>query len=110
MFKTIAMTFAIGCFVAPVKADPLLSGGKVVKIANTRGASDASFVILTQGGNGPCSNGWIYFYPTGASTPEMQKRAYAAVMLAIATGMRIDVEAPTGSTSCLDAYFVATYQ
>lgn len=110
MHKTIAMIVVMWTFSASVNADSLIVGGKVVRMANTRGAGDTSFAMFTQGGNGLCSNGWVYFYPTGASTLEMQKRAYAAVMLAMATGMRIDVEAQAGSTSCLDAYFVAVYQ
>lgn len=91
----------------PVQADVLVTGGRIAKVTNTRGANDASFVVLTEGGTGPCSGQWIYFYPSGASDPEMHKRSYAAVLMAMAAGMRVEIEAT--DTSCNGAYYIAVY-
>jgi hypothetical protein len=97
----------LSLFSAAADADVLINGGRIVKIANTRSASDPSFIVFVEGGTGNCANGWLYFYPSGASNPEIQKRAYAAALMAMATGARVDVEATTNS--CTDAYVITVY-
>jgi hypothetical protein len=90
-------------------ADRLVAGARIVYVGNTRSASDPSFVVRTEGGTGPCANSsWIFFYPSGASNADIQKRAYTAAMLALTTGMLVDIEAV--DASCGGAYFISVYQ
>ena len=90
-----------------VCAAPIVVGAQIAKVLNIRSPNDASFVVLTQGGSGSCAGQWIYFYPSGASNQEAQKRAYVAVMMALATGMRVDIE--SADTACENAYAIFTY-
>jgi Family of unknown function (DUF5992) len=102
MAGTLILAMAI-----PAHADWLVTGGRIVKIHSTRAASDASFVVLTEGGTGPCAAYWIYFYPTGACSPEIQKRSYAAALMALSTGMRVDIAAT--DTNCEGAFVISVY-
>jgi hypothetical protein len=90
-------------------AGPIVTGAKVTKVLNTRGPHDASFIVWTEGGTGPCANSYIYFYPTGGSNPEMQKRAYSAALIAMTTGLRVDIESHPDN-NCQNAYFINVYQ
>jgi hypothetical protein len=99
-----ALAIALPLFAATADADVLVSGGRIVKIGNTRSPLDSSFVLFVEGGVGPCANKWIYFYPSGDSNPEIQKRAYTAALMAMATGANVDIEATTNN--CVDAYFI----
>jgi hypothetical protein len=89
------------------QADVLITGARIAKVLNVRSAGDASFVVLTEGGTGSCVGQWIFFYPSGASSPEVQKRAFAQVLMAQATGMRVDIE--SSDATCANAYAIFTY-
>lgn len=85
-----------------------MTGGRVVKVLNLPRINDEGFVLLTEGGTGACANGqWIHFYPIGGTNPEAFKRAYSAALLAVATGMRVDIEAL--DASCGAALFIFVY-
>jgi hypothetical protein len=107
VFQGMAIGALIFTATLPAHADRLVTGGRLVKVLSTRMPNDASFVVLTEGGSGPCATNWIYFYPSGASSPEIQQRSYAAALLALSTGMRVDIDAT--DTSCLGAYLISVY-
>lgn len=99
-----ALIFALA---VPAQADRLVTGGRIAKILSTRMANDPSFVVLTEGGTGPCATSWIFFYPSGASDLDMQKRSYAAALMALSAGMRVDIEAT--DANCQGAYVITVY-
>ena len=107
--RTLIALLAAFAVTTSASADPLMVGSRIAKILNVRSANDASFVVQTEGGTGTCAGSWIYFYPAGSSAAaaEAHKRAYAAVLMAMTTGMRVDIESV--DASCSGAYAIFVY-
>jgi hypothetical protein len=106
--KKLAAVCGLSLCIGSALADPLVAGARIAKILNVRNVGDSSFVLQTEGGTGIC-NSWIYFYPTSTSTAalEAQKRAYAAALMAMSTGMRVDIESV--DATCSGAYAIFIY-
>jgi hypothetical protein len=107
--RTILITATLFFVALSASAGTLVSGGRITKIGNTRSSLDPSFIVFVEGGAGPCANNWLYFYPSGSSNAEIQKRAYAAALLALSTNATVTIEAAS-TDSCLDAYYIGISQ
>jgi hypothetical protein len=88
----------------PATAGSLVTNATITKILDTSG-NQTQFAIVVSGGTGPCANTVIYF-PVGAAVDvDTHKRAYAAALLALATGMRISAWNYTGN-NCEGAAYI----
>jgi hypothetical protein len=88
-------------------AGTLVADAVVTTVFNSRVENDSSFVVYTQGGTGPCTNGLVIaFYPTGGSDADKVRRAYAAALLALTTGYRVTIS-NDNNTTCTAAVHIA---
>jgi hypothetical protein len=85
----------------------IVQGATITNIMSTNGNGDA-FAIITSGGSGSCANTEVYFPQSAAPDADTFKRAYAAALTAITTGMRVSIYNYTDST-CLTASYVQIY-
>ena len=91
---------------AALHAGNLVLGAQIVKVANTRDNVADSFIVITQGGSGPCSSAsFITFAATGAYNTETLKRAYAAALLAFSTGSPVTINNPSNN-ACDGAVYI----
>lgn len=95
------------CMAAAMTAEPgdLVTGGRVVRVANTGNNSSVFSVEVAGGSQNLCANGWITFPVSAASDPEIHKRAYAAALVALTTGMPVRVH-NYHSNSCDAASYI----
>lgn len=96
-------------FSATAHAGYLVTGGTIAHITNTSSNSQ-SFAIQILSGTGPCvgASAWIVFPLSAAPDADTHKRAYAAVVTALATGMRVSVYNYTDD-NCDRASYVQIY-
>lgn len=74
----------------PAAAGDLVMEARVAKITNT-GSNGNTFGIKVSGGSlNLCGTGWISF-PASATDADSHKRAYAAALLALSTGVPVRV-------------------
>lgn len=73
-------------------AGDLVMGGRIVRIANTGNNLDVFSIEVSGGSLNLCGSGWITF-PVSASpnSADIHKRAYAAALTALTTGMTVRV-------------------
>jgi hypothetical protein len=72
-------------------AGDLVTGGRVVRIANTGNNLNVFSVEVAGGSQNLCSNVWITFPATAAPDADTYKRAYAAALVALTTGVLVRV-------------------
>ena len=83
----------------------LVQGATITEVANT-GSNQAKFTIRTTGGTGPCVGSTYIFFPASAAVDESSfSRAYAAALIALTTGMKVDI-LNYSSDSCDGAAFI----
>jgi hypothetical protein len=90
----IVVLVSAGLACSEAYAGYLVSDATVTHVANTAGNTPALFVVQVSGGTGPCANGatiWITFPLSAAADADAYKRAYAAAMTALVTGMRVSI-------------------
>lgn len=75
----------------PAQSGDLVVGGRVVRVANTSNNLSMFSVQVAGGSPNLCGSGWITFPVSAASDPEIHKRAYAAALVALTTGMPVRV-------------------
>jgi hypothetical protein len=92
---------------SPASAGYLVENATITRLTNVADNS-AKFAIQVTGGSGPCSTSTIEFPASAAVDLEAYKRAYATLLMAFASGMRISVFNYT-SNSCLGASFVEVF-
>jgi hypothetical protein len=86
-------------------AGDLVVNGAVVRVANT-GDNQPVFSIQVSGGSpNLCGGGWITFPVSAAADVEAHRRAYAAALLALSTGMNVRVY-NYQSNSCDSAAYI----
>ncbi|MBM0105754.1 hypothetical protein JM946_13515 [Steroidobacter sp. S1-65] len=89
----------------PALCGDLVIGGRVVRVANTGNNASVFSVEIAGGSPNLCANGWITFPVSASSDPEIHKRAYAAALLALTTGMPVRVH-NYHSNSCDAASYI----
>jgi hypothetical protein len=75
---------------APVSAGYLVQEAHISRVTSIAD-NQSKFAVLVTGGVGPCASLWIEFPPSAAPDADAHKRAYAALLMAFASGMRITV-------------------
>ena len=78
---------------AQANAGYLVSNATITHVANTAGNYPV-FAVQVAGGTGPCSNGattWIQFPVASGADVDQHRRAYAAAMTALVTGMHVSI-------------------
>lgn len=105
-----SITLAACLFSANAYAGYIVVGATVTHISSTNG-NNQSFQVQVAGGTGPCTNGtgmWVVFPLSAAPDADTHKRAYAAAMLALATGMRVTLY-NYSDDGCTGASYVDVY-
>jgi hypothetical protein len=105
---SIVVLAACTLFCANAQAGYIATDATVIRISSTNG-NTASFQVMVAGGTGPCTsvNGtWVVFPLSAAPDADTHNRAYAAAMLALATGMRVTLYNYTND-DCVQASYVA---
>ncbi len=83
----------VGLIAAEAHAGYLVSNATITHVVNTAGNYQV-FAVQVAGGSGPCSNGatlWITFPLASAADADAHRRAYAAAMTALVTGMHVSI-------------------
>jgi hypothetical protein len=105
--RTAIAVLSLSALIAPLRQAVvayLAFDAKITRVANTS-SNNSSFSVLVTGGTGPCTNGgWISFPVSIAPDPDTHKRAYAAALLALTTGMSLRIHIYTN-----DDCHAATY-
>jgi hypothetical protein len=107
------LSFALmgcGLFCASARAGQIVTGATVIHVSSTNGNTTA-FQVLVAGGVGVCTSEtgtWIVFPLSAAADADTHKRTYAAALLALATGMRVNLH-NYASDSCTGASYVDVY-
>jgi Family of unknown function (DUF5992) len=74
-----------------VNAGWLAWDAQLTAVTNTSGNTD-SFVVLFTGGTGACaSQGQVTFPRDATTSQEVLRRAYATALMALATGMKVNI-------------------
>lgn len=89
----------------PAAAGDLVLGGRIVRIANTGNNSPVFSIEVSGGSLNLCGTGWITFPASVAADPDTHKRAYAAALVAMTTGMTVRVH-NYQSNSCDTASYI----
>jgi hypothetical protein len=107
--KALAAMAAICMMVEnPAVAGDLVVGGRIIRITNT-GANMPVFSIEVSGGStNLCGSGWITFPVSAAPDADTHKRAYAAALLALSTGLSVRVHNYQGS-DCNSASYIELF-
>ena len=98
---------ACALFAANAQAGYIATGARVTHVSSTNG-NTASFQVMVAGGTGPCtseSGTWVVFPLSAAPDADTHKRAYAAALLALTTGMPV-ILFNYSSDSCTGASYV----
>lgn len=86
------MVISFGLLVCEsAQAGYIVVGATVTHVSSTNGNNQA-FQVQVAGGTGPCANAtgsWVIFPLSAAADADAHKRAYAAALLALTTGMRV---------------------
>jgi hypothetical protein len=75
----------------PAGAADLVIGGRVVRLSNTGNNSTLFSIEVAGGSTNLCGSSWIHFPASAAGDAEIHKRAYAAALVALTTGMPVRV-------------------
>jgi hypothetical protein len=109
--RSILLLSVCALFCVNAHAGYLAVGVTVTKVSNTN-SNDQSFVVTFTGGTGPCTSGtgstFVIFPLSAAPDADTHKRAYAAALLALTTGMRVTLYNYT-SDSCTGASYIEVY-
>lgn len=88
---SIVMSAACTLFGANAQAGYIATGATITHVSSTNG-NTASFQVQVAGGTGPCTSAtgtWVIFTLSAAPDADTFKRAYAAALLALTTGMSV---------------------
>ena len=107
MVWAVAATICMAA-VTPAKAGDLVIGGRVVRVANTGNNASVFSVWVDGGSQNLCGSGWITFPASAVTDPEIHKRAYAAALLALTTGMPVRVYNYQGDSCDAASYIELT--
>lgn len=89
--RSILALAACGLCSANAQAGYIATGATIIRVSSTNG-NTASFQVMVAGGTGPCtseSGTWVVFPLSAAPDADTHKRAYAAALLALTTGMPV---------------------
>jgi hypothetical protein len=95
---------------ASAQAAHIVQDATIIRVSSTNG-NTASFQVMVAGGTGPCtslSGTWVVFPVAAAPHADTHKRAYAAALLALTTGMRVVLYNYTDD-NCVLASYVDVY-
>jgi hypothetical protein len=86
----IAVAVVVGLFAQRASAGYIVTGAKIIKIANTANNQDY-FSVLISGGTGPCATMWVAFPQSAAATQKILDRAFALAMSAMTAGYVVSI-------------------
>lgn len=104
---TLAALCATFLYSSLASADYVVQEATISRITNVADNA-AKFAVLVAGGSGPCSNGWIEFPASAAVDLEAHKRAYATLLMAFASNLRVSIFNYSGN-SCLGASYIEAF-
>jgi Family of unknown function (DUF5992) len=82
----------------------VIQGATIVNVGSTNGNA-AQFHVVVTGGAGPCVGQTILFHISNAPDADTHKRAYAAALLALAMGYRVNIYNYTDN-NCAGASYI----
>lgn len=85
-------------------AGDLVVGGTVVKVTNTSNNASVFAIQVSGGTSNSCTGGWVTFSLAAAADADAHKRAYAAALLALTTGLPVRVHNYQGNDCGTAAY------
>ena len=105
-FRPTLALAACALFSTNAQAGYVATDATVLRVSSTNG-NTASFQVMVAGGTGPCtsvSGIWVVFPLSAAPDADTHKRAYAAALLALATGMSVTLYNYTNDNCVLASY------
>jgi hypothetical protein len=87
----------------PANAAYIVQNARLARVTNTDG-NQTKFAVLVADGTGPCAGQWIQFPLWAAPDADTHKRAYAALLMALATGMKVTIYNYTDDSCTLASY------
>jgi Family of unknown function (DUF5992) len=100
----VALVAASCAMAGSAVAGDLALNARVVRVANT-GNNSTVFSVAVSGGSLNLCSGWITFPVSAAPDADTHKRAYAAALLALSSGMLVRVH-NYSSDSCEGASYI----
>ncbi len=105
MMRTVTALIVLLVWHVSAQAGDLVFGGRLVGLTNTTSNSSIFAIKVTGGSLNLCSTTWISFPVSAAADADTHKRAYAAALTALTTGMPVRIH-NYASDSCGAAQYI----